>query len=154
MKQSARAVIVKDGNILLMKRFKMGQEYYTLLGGGVNPGEKPEAAALREVIEESTVVAGGPSLVFIEEAGDPFGPQYIYLCDYISGEPRLPAESEEAFWSTEGKNTYEPMWFPFSDLGTIPFVSPLLREALIIARDKGFPEKPYEFSSQHASRLS
>jgi 8-oxo-dGTP pyrophosphatase MutT (NUDIX family) len=154
MKQSARAIVLKDGNLLLMKRFKLDREYYTLLGGTIKPMEQPAAAALREVLEESGVVVNNPRLVFEEDAGDPFGPQHIFMCDYVSGDPKLPAESEEAFWTTPGKNTYEPLWFPFDSLQDIPFVSPLLKEALLIARDKGFPSEPYHFSTRHATRLS
>ncbi len=153
MKQNARAVVVKDGNLLLMKRFKMGQEYYTLLGGGIEAMETPEAAALREVREESGVIIANPRLVFVEESGT-FGMQYIYLCDYVSGEPSLPDDSEEAFWSTEGVNTYTPLWLPFDKLDDIPFVSPLLKEVLIRAKTDGFPDKPFQFSSKHAVRLS
>lgn len=154
MKQSARAIIIKDKSLLLMKRFKMGDEYYTLPGGGIEPGETPEQTAVREVREESGLVIDKPRLVFVENAGDPFGIQHIYLCQYVSGEPKLPDDSEEAFWSTEGKNTYEPMWFPFDKLGTIPFVSPLLKELLMKAQTNGFPDVPYEFSSRHAMRVS
>jgi ADP-ribose pyrophosphatase YjhB (NUDIX family) len=154
MRQSSRSIVVKDGNILLMKRFKMGQEYYTLPGGGVKPNEPYEQAALRETIEETSLVVNNPRLVFVEDAGSPFGMQNIYLCDYASGEPHLPADSEEMFWSVEGKNTYEPLWFPFANLQDIPFVSPLLRQALCRARDSGWPEEPFHFSSVHAQRLS
>lgn len=140
--------------MLLMKRFKMGKDYYTLLGGGIEQGESPEETTIREVKEESGIVIDSPRLVFVEDAGDPFGTQHVFLCRYVSGEPKLPAESEEAFWSTEGKNTYQPMWFPFDKLETIPFVSPLLKELLIRARQEGFPDKPFEFSSRHAARVS
>jgi 8-oxo-dGTP pyrophosphatase MutT (NUDIX family) len=155
MKQCSRAIVLKGNNILLMKRFKMGKVYYTLLGGGVNPNETPEAAAIREVSEESGLVIGNPRCMFIEEAGLPFGTQHVFLCDLLSdGEPALPAGSEEAFWSVEGKNTYEPIWFPFAELETLQFVSPLLQQALVEARSKGWPEKPRMFSTQHSVRLS
>ncbi|MBA2279298.1 NUDIX domain-containing protein [Candidatus Saccharibacteria bacterium] len=151
---SSRAIVLKDKEILLMKRFKMGLEYYTLPGGSVEPGESLENAAIREVAEETSLVVGSPHLVFVEDAAQPFGQQNIFLCSYISGEPHLPETSEEAFWSTPGKNTYEPTWFPQADLKGIPFVSPLLKEAIIMALKHGFPKKPYHFSVKHSERLS
>lgn len=132
----------------------MGKVYYTLLGGGVEPTEKPEEAAIREVKEESTIIITNPRLVFVEETGDIFGSQYIYLCDYVSGEPNLPAESEEAFWSKDGINTYQPIWFPYEKLSEIPFLPKLLKEVLTRARTEGFPDKPFHFSSKHAERLN
>lgn len=154
MRKNARAIVLKDGDILLMKRFKMGREYYTLLGGTIERGEAPEDAAVREVAEESTIVVDQPRLVFVEDAEQPFGPQYIYLCRYISGEPVLSPTSEEAYWTTPGKNTYEPLWFPAKKLRDIPFVSPLLKEAVVTALSHGWPEEPYHFSSKHSARLS
>lgn len=137
-----------------MERFKLGKTYYTLLGGSVERGEDPADAALREVREESGVSINNPRLVFIEDAGDPFGLQYIYLCDYQSGEPELPADSEEAFWSKPGTNTYTPQWLPIARLSEVPFVSPLLKEALQMALAHGWPKEPYRFSSKHSARLS
>lgn len=154
MRTCARAIVIKDDQLLVMERFKVGKTYYTLLGGTVERGEEPPAAALREVREESGVVIRQPRLVFIEEAGDPFGTQYIYLCEYESGEPSLPADSEEAFWSKPGMNTYTPQWLPVAKLAEVPFVSPLLKEALLMALEHGWPKEPYQFSSKHSSRLS
>lgn len=145
---------MKDDQLLVMKRFKVDREYYTLLGGTVEAGESADDAAVREVREESGVQVRNPRLVFIEDAGDPYGDQHIFLCEYVQGEPALPPESEEAFWSTPGMNTYEPMWLPISQLATVPFVSPLLREAIEKSLAGSWPDEPYHFSSKNASRLS
>ena len=55
MKQAARAIIVRDDKLLVMKRNKYGDIYYVLVGGGVDPGETPERAVVREVAEESSL---------------------------------------------------------------------------------------------------
>lgn len=145
---------MKQDQILLMKRFKLGREYYTLPGGTVEKDEKSDETAIREVSEETTLLIDSPRLVFVEAARQPYGTQYIYLCNFVSGEPRLPEDSEEAFWSVPGKNTYEPVWFTTADLSGIPFVSPLLKEAIIMALKHGWPKEPYHFSSIHSDRLS
>lgn len=154
MRSCARAIVIRGDDMLLMKRNKMGKEYYTLLGGSVEKNETSDQAAIREVMEESAVMIDQPRLVFIEEAGPPYGTQFVYLCNYISGEPGLPSNSEEAFWSTPGKNTYEPVWFPIKDMNGIPFVSPLLKEAIFMALKHGWPKEPYRFSQKHTERLS
>lgn len=153
MRSCARAIVQKDGQLLVMERHKLGKVYYTLLGGTVEKGETADAAAVREIREESSVEVVNPRLVFIEEAGDPFGTQYVYLCDYVSGDPYLPEDSEEAYWTTE-ENTYKPQWLPVEKLSEVPFVSPLLKEALIMALEHGWPKEPYTFSSKHSQRLS
>ncbi len=154
MRSAGRAVVLRDKDILMMKRFKMGATYYTLPGGRVEAGESPEDCAIREVKEETSIIVTNPRLVYVEEAGDPFGMQYIYKCDYQSGEPVLPPESEEAFWTIPDKNTYEPVWLQVDQLESVPIVSPLLKEALINALKNGFPDQPVSFSSKHAQRLS
>lgn len=46
------AIVVRDGKILMEKVFCFGRFFYTLPGGGIEPGETPEMAAIRELREE------------------------------------------------------------------------------------------------------
>lgn len=142
MRRAVRAIIIKDGNLLVMHRNKFGTEYETLPGGNIELGETAEQALLREVDEETTVVYKDPRLMFVEEAGDPYGTQFVYLCEYVSGEPVLRPDSEEAVINKMGKNLYEPMWVKLSDLGGMPFVSERLKRAVLHAVHNGFPTSP------------
>lgn len=47
------AAIIRDDSILMVKHQEAGRVYWTLPGGGVEPGETPEAAVVREVWEET-----------------------------------------------------------------------------------------------------
>lgn len=154
MRTCARAIVLNGNQILVMKRFKVDREYYTLLGGSVEPYETPDQAALREVKEESTIDAVNPKLVFIEDAPDPYGMQYVYLCDYVGGEPNLPDTSDEVFWTVEGKNTYTPMWISLEEFARVPFLSELLKEAILTGVSHGWPSEPFKFSSKNTVRLS
>ena len=142
MRRAVRAIVVKDGKLLVMHRNKFGQEYYTLIGGGIDPGETPEQALVREVQEESGITLTQPQLVLVEEAGHPFGTQYIYLCQYVSGEPILHAESEEAKINALGKNLYTPMWISLAELHRLPFRSEQLKHELIKGLQHGFTQPP------------
>lgn len=55
MRSRSAALVVKDGRILLVKMRAFGREFYTLPGGGIEQGETPEAAAVRELKEECGV---------------------------------------------------------------------------------------------------
>ena len=127
-----------------MHRNKFGTEYDTLPGGGVEAGETLEHAVIREVEEETTIAISDLRLVIVEQAGDPYGTQYIYLANYVSGEPALSPDSEEIKINKLGQNLYDPRWVPLSELPTSPFVSEKLKNALLMALETGFPETPLE----------
>src|SRR5690348_11455988 len=96
MRKAVRGIVFKDNSLLVMKRNKFGHEYYTLPGGGIGMGETAEHTLAREMAEETGVQLGDARLVFIENAGEPYGTQYIYLIDYVGGEPHLAADAPEA----------------------------------------------------------
>ena len=140
-RQAVRAIVIKDEQLLVMHRNKFGSEYETLPGGNVEVGESPEAAVIRELLEETSIIIGDKRLVFVEEAGDPFGTQFVYLCQYISGEPMLAPDSEEAFINKMGKNLYEPKWVKIADLPNLPFLSERLKDAVLDSIKNGFPKE-------------
>lgn len=148
MRQAVRAIVIRDGALLVMHRNKFGDQYYTLVGGGVDEGEDLVTALHRELREETGVEVANPRLVFVEEpeAGD--SQQHIFLCDYVSGEPQLAADSEEAMLNQQGGNTYTPMWLPLDELGEATFLSPGLRERIIRSLSQGWPppDKPEHFT--------
>lgn len=144
---SARAIVIKDGKLLVMYRNKFGNKYVTLPGGKVEIGESPEQAALREVREEATITVENPKLVFVDQA-EFYGDQKVYLCDYISGEPKLSEGTHEAEINKLGKNLYEPGWLQLEQLPEVPFLSAELQQAIIDATTSGWPENVVEFTSK------
>jgi 8-oxo-dGTP pyrophosphatase MutT (NUDIX family) len=145
-RQSVRAIVVNDDKLLAMKRDKFGKEYYTLIGGGVDLGEDQEAAVRRELREETGLEVGSVRLVFYEYGGDLYGPQYVYLCEYTSGEPALSPGSEEAKISALGQNTYTPLWLPIDQVMSVPFRSYSVAEALLDGVRNGFPDTVQELA--------
>ena len=139
-KKAVRAIVVRDNAILAMHRHKFGHEYYTLIGGGVDLGEDTETALRRELREETGLEVGAIRLVYIENAGDLYGTQYVYLCEYRGGEPQLAPDSEEAAISAMGKNTYTPVWLPVNALSQVTFRSQSVRDAVVEGLHAGFPE--------------
>ena len=51
----SQALVIRDGKILLVKHRMNGRTFYCMPGGGIDNGETPEDAALRELYEESNV---------------------------------------------------------------------------------------------------
>ena len=52
MGKRARAIIIKEGKILLIERVRDDGSYWVLPGGGVEEGEREEQALVRECKEE------------------------------------------------------------------------------------------------------
>jgi 8-oxo-dGTP diphosphatase len=144
MRKSVRAIVVKDNTLLVMQRDKFGQKFCALVGGGIDYGETPEQALYREVREETGLTITNPRLVIIEDAGNFYGMQYIYLCEYVSGEPALSPESEEAKISALGKNIYQPAWLPLNTVPTADLLPTELKTMLLDFLEHGFPAEPAE----------
>jgi len=148
---SARAIVVHDDKILVMKRVKKGRKYMVTPGGRVEPGEKLEEALIRELAEETTIEVADPRLVFVENPNDnAWGIQYIYLCRYVSGEPQLHPDSEEVRIQNEGGGVYEPVWWPIDSFpdSEYPFLSQKLGEEIAVALKESFPEEPKKWTLQ------
>lgn len=147
MRQAVRAIVVKGDELLVMHRNKFGSEYYTLVGGGVEIGEAVEAALHRELMEETGLQAANPRLVYVEDAPEPYGTQYVYVCEYTGGDIVLHPDSEEAQINKLGQNLYMPEWLPIARLAEVNFVSPGLRDRLLQALPAGpWPEPAERFS--------
>lgn len=136
---------MKDEHLLVMHRNKFGKTYDTLPGGGVEPGEDLQQALIREIAEETMVVVAEPRLVFVEHAGEPYGDQYVFVCEYISGEPQLHPDSQEYQIHKLGKNLYMPSWVSFSELPSTPFVSENLRQKILEVLRNGWSPGITEF---------
>jgi ADP-ribose pyrophosphatase YjhB (NUDIX family) len=139
-KQSVRAIVINGDKLLVMRRNKFGDVYYTLIGGGIGIGEDAETALRREIREETGMEVGAVRQVFIEDAGDLYGVQHVFLCEYIGGEPVLSPDSDEAQIGALGQNLYEPCWLSLTEVLQVRFRSKSVAEALSSGVQDGFPE--------------
>lgn len=100
-----------SSEVLLLRRSDTGE--WTPVTGIIDPGEEPHVAAVREVLEETCVVAEVERLVWVR-AGDVVRhvngdhAQYLdhtFRCRWVSGDPR-PGDDEAT----------EAAWFGVADL--------------------------------------
>ena len=147
MRKAVRAIVIKDNNLLVMHRNKFGSKYDNLPGGKVEIGETLEQALVREIDEETSIAIANPRLVFVQHAEPLYGDQFIFLCDYVSGEPALRPTSEEALINKMGQNLFEPGWLPAEKLPAAEFLFQELKQRIIKAVHEGWPTEVQEFSS-------
>lgn len=143
MGKAARAIVIHNNKILVMRRNKQGSDYYTLVGGKVGDTESIEQGLIREVKEETGMQLTAASLVFTEKHPEPYNDQYIYLCQAASYDSvGLSADSEEALMNKHGINIHEPMWVSLQLFEKLPFLTGPLQKAIVTALKKKFPAEP------------
>ncbi len=134
---TGRGIIIKNEEILLMERWRDGLHYFSIPGGGVEPGETIEEAAIREVAEEMGIVVSLERKLY--EINTPDSVHHIFLCNYISGEAALHPDAPEAVEHAAGKNLFKPRWIPLSELSSLSWVYwDILREQLLGDVQHGF----------------
>lgn len=109
---AAYGVIVDGDRILLAHWNQNGRSGWTLPGGGIDPGEHPADAVLREIAEETGYVAEVGALVgidskvvaaehrFVADAGPLHALRIVYRARVIGGElvNELEGTTDEAAW--------------------------------------------------------
>ncbi|MCA0988673.1 NUDIX hydrolase [Guptibacillus algicola] len=115
MRTRGSAIIIQNDKVAVIKRVRNGDVYYVFPGGGVEHGETPEEATIREAYEELGVVI---SVIapFIEVAYN--GRQVYFLAQILKGEFGT-GEGEEFQNNGNGRGTYEPMWIDLDLLSTL-----------------------------------
>jgi len=101
------AVVIRDGKVLLVERERdPGKGQWAIPGGSVEIGETLQAAAEREILEETGIVirAGEPVHVFDLIEKDKTGAlkfHYVIVdlqSEYVSGEPIAADDAKDARW--------------------------------------------------------
>jgi len=143
MGKAARAIIIEDDKLLVMKRIKQGIEYYTLVGGKLNGGETPEQAVVREVKEETGLDITSARLVFTETHREPYNDQSIFLCEVAPhGAVAVQEHSEEGLMNRIDINVHSPEWVRASFFPRLAFNTMKLQTAISDSLKNGFPKEP------------
>lgn len=89
-------VVIKNNQLLVMRRKKPGQDYYAILGGGPEGNETVEETALRELKEETNL--DGKLGLILCEAECWYNKEKMglyYLCTEFDGTPELGGPEKE-----------------------------------------------------------
>ncbi|WP_391118121.1 NUDIX hydrolase [Psychrobacillus sp. L3] len=112
MRNRGATVIIENGRVALIKRTKPHMTYYVFPGGGIERGETPEQAAIRETYEELGVNIRIQRLLKVLKQN---GTQHFFLADIVGGNFGEGTGEEYTHTSIE-RGTYEPVWMDLDDL--------------------------------------
>jgi 8-oxo-dGTP diphosphatase len=117
----AAAIIVKDGQVLMVRRrVKEGELSWQFPAGAVEADESPEDAAVRESMEETGLKVRATKRLG-ERVHPATGRTMVYIaCDVVAGTPHVGDEEElaEVAWSdraTLASNVPSPLYEPVQD---------------------------------------
>jgi mutator protein MutT len=121
IRETARGVILRGNNLLLLRRTRKNNEgtidnWLSIPGGGLDPGETPEQAIVRELQEELGVTVKIDSFLAKQDVPTDESRHYYFLCSILDGEPRIQEQSEEyERMQSEIPNTYTIEWTDMAD---------------------------------------
>ena len=128
IRKRVAAILIYNDALLLMHRKKNSQEYWVFCGGGVENNEELESALIREIKEETTIDITVDKLFYqINEFGMD---QYFFICNYISGNPKLETHSEE-YQRMDKNNWYNPKWVSFNEATDLKIYPNIIKEKLL-----------------------
>jgi 8-oxo-dGTP diphosphatase len=119
MKKRAVAVIIRDGEVLLMHRIKDGRDYFVFPGGGVEKDESVESAVVREMKEELNLDIKIDKLLFQIENQE--REEFYFLVKEFSGDIQISGEEKERM---NVNNQYHPTWFNLMEITELPNLYP------------------------------
>jgi 8-oxo-dGTP diphosphatase len=144
MRIRAGIVLIEDNKVALIERYRAGLHYFVFPGGGVDEGESPEQAAIRETMEElglevaikhkvAEVHLGQRSLqvyFLVEQMGGQFGSGTGE--EFTASDPDDPEEGN-----------YFPIWMPINELPQHEKIFPVDVARLVMrSQTDGWPQEP------------
>lgn len=117
MRIRAGIVLIQDGNVALIQRHRAGLDYFIFPGGGVEEGESPEKAAIREAMEELGIEVAIRQKVAVIQLGHK-SRQVYFLMEQTGGQFGAGTGEEYTNADPEGpeEGIYIPIWMPVHEL--------------------------------------
>lgn len=129
LRPRACGALLHDNCVLMVRHVSPARAYWTLPGGGLEAGETPADAAVREMQEETGVRATVVRLLFEAVYGDDQSPDYCFLMAAVDGtlEIELGADPEEAHLAQDKRLLQSVSWRRLTEMQNDPQVSAVLK---------------------------
>ena len=147
MRIRAGIVLIQDNKVALIERHRAGLDYFVFPGGGVDEGESPERAAIREAMEEL-----GIEVVIKQKVAEVHlglkSRQVYFLAEQTGGE--FGTGVGEEYTASDPNNSdegvYLPIWMPIDQLPLHKNIYPVEVANLVVrALEEGWPDTSSTF---------
>ena len=143
MRTRAGIVLIEENKVALIERHRSGLDYFVFPGGGVDDGETPEQAAIREAKEElgvEVVIKRKVAEIRFDQST-----QVYFLVERVRGEFGTGTGEEYTDSDPEDpqEGIYIPIWMPINELPKHEKVFPEdLAKLVSKSKEEGLPDEP------------
>jgi mutator protein MutT len=117
MRVRAGIVLIQNDKVALIERHRAGTDYFVFPGGGMDDGETPEQAAVREAMEELGIEVAIKQKISEIQLGQK-SRQVYFLVEQVGGE--FGTGTGEEYTDSDPDNPeegiYIPIWMPIDQL--------------------------------------
>jgi len=128
METTCRAAIINGNKILLIHRFREGEEYFVLPGGHVEPGESEKETLLREIKEETNLDIKIDKKLWSLKSPYNKSLHHFFLVTKFSGEMELGGPELK---KNSKNNTYILEWHDLKEISILRMIPEPLKEKMI-----------------------
>ncbi len=139
----AVAILLQDSKIALIERHRPGRHYFVLPGGGIERGESPVQAVVREVQEELGLEVVVQRLVATRRVRGRM--EYYFLVEAMGGQFGNGTGPEMNSLADSDEGSYTPVWVPFRELAQHVVYPEQLVTWLAQVGPLDFPERVMRF---------
>jgi 8-oxo-dGTP pyrophosphatase MutT (NUDIX family) len=133
MRVRAGIVLIQENKVALIERHRAGSDYFVFPGGGMDEGETPEQAAIREAMEELGIEVAIQKKISEIQLGQK-SRQVYFLVAQTGGE--FGTGTGEEYTDSDPDNPeegiYIPIWMPIEQLPLYDNIYPVSVAKLVV----------------------
>jgi 8-oxo-dGTP diphosphatase len=140
MRTRSAAILIQNNSLALIERHRDGMHYFAFPGGGVDEGESPEQAVVREAREEL-----GVEIRVLRLAAKVWfrgNPQFFFLAEQMGGEFGTGTGEEYASDHDPAHGSYEPVWMSLANVSANNVLPAEVAALVVRSHPKAWPPDP------------
>lgn len=147
-RERVAAILIKDDEIALIERYRLGRHYFVFPGGGIEAGENFVEALEREMEEETGLIVKVRRL--IADVWHRGAPQHYFLVEAVGGEFGNGQGEEYTVPQPPEAGTYQPVWIPVDELNSQSVLPPVIANLVMQSHASDWPDSPLHINESLA----